>query len=70
MGVERKEQSFFLDYQFGRCIKEPFECTCYDGYTGSSCEDPVCKKGCHPVNVSLHMIVESFIYPSMSYKVM
>lgn len=38
------------DCTFGRCIKEPFECSCYDGYTGSSCDQPVCREGCHPVH--------------------
>ena len=55
-GVERKMQSLFLDCQFGRCINEPFECACYDGYNGSSCEVPICRKGCHPVNVSFHIM--------------
>jgi len=33
--------------EYGRCVNRPFECQCYSGYKGITCEIPVCKVGCN-----------------------
>ena len=38
--------------EYGRCVNRPFECQCYSGYKGITCEIPVCKVGCNETGVS------------------
>ena len=35
----------------GRCIDQPYQCKCFDGYEGTYCENSICTKGCHPEHV-------------------
>jgi len=33
--------------EYGRCVNRPFECKCYSGYHGITCDIPTCKIGCN-----------------------
>ena len=41
------------DCVYGRCVTRPFECVCYSGFQGKSCEEPICKIGCNETGVRL-----------------